>query len=612
MDSTFDRLLLDVNPDGVVITTLAGKVVYWNNGAESMFGFPRVEAIGTFLEAIHVPIDRLEEHRERLAETIRSGRADFESVRLCRDGSAVYVSVSFRSVREPDGTVAHVLSTLKDVTDRKRLRQAKLVEARFGDLLESIPDAIVLVNSTGRIVLANGQAETLFGYARGAMRGLSVESLLPGRFRAVHATHRSAFFAQPRTRSMGANLDLYGLRLDGSEFPVEISLSPLQTDEGMMTMSAVRDISDRKRAEQKFRGLLESAPDAMVIVDKRGDIVLVNSQTEKLFGYSRAELLGEKVETLVPTRFRSHHPAHRTDFFIEPTPRAMGAGIDLYALRRDGSEFPVEINLSPLETEEGTLVSSAIRDITDRKRIESALSDKNVELEASAEAKNRFLANMSHELRTPLNAIIGFTGTLLMKLPGPLLEAQEKQLSIIQNSARHLLSLINDLLDVAKIEAGKVELNAEPTSCSAIVEEVAASMRPLADRKGLRFEVSLPASDVALVTDRRALTQIVINLAGNAVKYTNAGRVDIALRQWTEDGATRTEFTITDTGCGIRPEDQAKLFQAFTQLDSSSTRRFEGTGLGLHLSQKLAEILGGRIRFESAYGRGSTFTLTLT
>lgn len=250
-------------------------------------------------------------------------------------------------------------------------------------------------------------------------------------------------------------------------------------------------------------------------------------------------------------------------------------------------------------------------EITERKRIENILHEKNIELQEAATAKNHFLANMSHELRTPLNAIIGFTGTMLMKLPGPLTKDQEKQLSTIQNSARHLLSLINDLLDVAKIESGKIELKPESTSCSRIVEEVAASLRPLAEKKGLEFEVRLPPAEIFILTDRRALTQIIINLTNNAIKYTESGRIVVALTQGIEPGEATTEFSISDTGCGIKAEDQPRLFQAFTQLDSSSTRRYEGTGLGLYLSQKLAQLLGARITFTSEYGKGSTFTLCI-
>jgi len=248
------------------------------------------------------------------------------------------------------------------------------------------------------------------------------------------------------------------------------------------------------------------------------------------------------------------------------------------------------------------------RKVRERTRELQAAKDK---AESSDRLKSEFLANMSHELRTPLNAIIGFTGTMLMRLPGPLTADQDKQLRTIQNSARHLLSLINDLLDVAKIESGKIELKFEPVSCAGVIEEVAGALRPLAERKNLQLKTSMPSADLVIHTDRRALSQIVINLTNNAIKYTDAGQVALGMSERKEDGSVFTEFEVSDTGCGIRPEDQARLFQAFSQVDSSSTRRHEGTGLGLHLSQKLAELLGATIAFHSEFGKGSTFTLRI-
>ena len=216
---------------------------------------------------------------------------------------------------------------------------------------------------------------------------------------------------------------------------------------------------------------------------------------------------------------------------------------------------------------------------------------------------------MSHELRTPLNAIIGFTGTLLMKLAGPLTPDQEKQLETIQSSGTHLLSLINDLLDLAKIESGKLQINREVVVCRQVLEDVATSLRGLAEGKGLAFGITEPGGELTVRTDRRALTQILLNLANNAIKFTETGRINLGLNRRRDNGHCLTEFSVADTGTGITPEDQAKLFQAFQQVGTAGLRRHEGTGLGLYLSQKLAGLLGGHIEFQSEFGKGSTFRL---
>lgn len=363
------------------------------------------------------------------------------------------------------------------------------------------------------------------------------------------------------------------------------------------------------RDDSLFRDLLESAPDAMVIVDHDGTIVLVNSQTERLFGYRREDLLGRSIEVLVPERFRPQHSEHRRNYFAEPRPRGMGAGLDLSGLRHSGEEFPVEISLSPLRTSERLLVSASIRDVTERRRVERVLQEKNIELERASAAKDRFLASMSHELRTPLNAIIGFTGTLLMRLPGPLTSEQQHQLETVRSSARHLLSLINELLDLAKIESGSIELRPEPVRVEDVVHQVINTLRPLAEAKGLVLGSVLPPGGVMALADERALHQILLNLTNNAIKFTERGFVRVELGV-TDAPERPVEIAVIDTGIGISPEDQAQLFKAFTPLTGASGRS-DGTGLGLHLSQKLADLLNGTIRFTSAPGQGSTFTLAL-
>src|SRR5579871_1016758 len=266
------------------------------------------------------------------------------------------------------------------------------------------------------------------------------------------------------------------------------------------------------RHPEIYQRLFDAAPDAIVVIDDEGKILEVNAKAEMMFGYRAEELNGETIEILIPERFRSRHVGYRAGYMAAPGSRPMGIGLQLFGRQKDGAEFPVDIMLSPSKGSDGNLTMAVIRDISERKRLEET-QKKNMELEAANVAKNRFLATMSHELRTPLNAILGFTGTLLMKLPGPLTDEQERQLRIVQWSARHLLSLINDVLDLAKVQSGKRELDLVVVPVTEVVRDVAASLASRAAEKGLGFEHSVADDALLVTTDRRSLRQILLNLA---------------------------------------------------------------------------------------------------
>ena len=354
--------------------------------------------------------------------------------------------------------------------------------------------------------------------------------------------------------------------------------------------------------------LLDAAPVAIVAVDEAGRIVHLNAQVERLFGYDRAELLGMSVEQLVPERFRGAHPALRSGYNAAPAARSMGAGRDLFGLRRDGSEMPVEIGLSPISTPQGRFVLATIIDITERKRAEElrlqtvserrrridAEADRDRALDAS-QLKSQFVAAMSHELRTPLNAIIGMTELLS---GNELTARQRNYVEKINESAEALLGTISSILDFSKIEAGKIQLDARRFELESIVCGAVDVLAQIARQKGLRLHCFVdPAVPRTLVGDPDRLRQILLNLIGNAVKFTAQGRVVVrALAGDANASTVEVRFEIDDTGIGISSDALPKLFQPFVQADDSASRQFGGTGLGLSISKRLAELMGARSR----------------
>ncbi len=476
--------------------------------------------------------------------------------------------------------------------------------------LHAAPDAIVVVDQQGTILAVNRLTEEMFGYPAGELVGRRAEALVPERFRVAHGRHRTAYIRAPRTRPMGAGQELLGRRKDGSEFPVQISLSPFQTETGTRVISIIRDVTALKQAEEKFRGLLESAPDAILVVDAAGRITIVNSQAETMFDYGRHELLGRPIEMLVPDRFRPTHTADRQHYAAAPRTRPMGAGRALSGCRKDGTEFPVEISLSPLKTEHGLLVMSIIRDMTERTRIEEerrALIAAQIRAEEISRAKDQFLMTLSHELRTPLTAILGWAKLVTHEESD--IGVMREALRTIERSAEAQARIIDDVLEMSRMISGKVHLHIELTDPVLVVHAVLQTLRPSASAKRIRLNEEIDPDVVPLPADQSRMEQIVWNLVANAIKFSPK---DSVITVKLERRSSNLEIVVSDSGEGIGPESLPYVFEPFFQADGSTTRTHGGLGLGLSVVRQLVELHGGQISVESAgRGQGATFRVSL-
>jgi PAS domain S-box-containing protein len=495
---------------------------------------------------------------------------------------------------------------------------------RQAGLLDLVSDAIIVCDFEGQIIYWNRGAETLYGWSREQAVGRVSHELLRTTFPIPLQSIKNAL---RDTRHWDG--DLHQTIRDGSMVIVSSRWAVRDTETNeLQILESNRDITAQKRTQQafvgvnreltsrveelqrserRFRAFVDLAPDAVVIANGDGTIVLVNLQTEKQFGYTRDELVGESLEMLLPARFRTRHPKHRSEYMSNPRVRSMGDGLDLYGLRKNGEEFPVEISLSPIEIAEGVLISSTIRDVSQRNRLGTALGEKNILLEAADHAKDLFLASMSHELRTPLQVIIGFADLLAEEVEGPLTGKQKRSVAHILDGSQHLLKLLNDILDLSKIEAGEMRLRLGFFDTADAIKEMVTSVQLQVKAKSILLETSTNGCQM-LHADPLRFKQILGNLLGNAIKFTPVGG-RISITATLRNGFI--EIRVSDTGIGIAKEEQEAVFDKFHQVGATISGPQPGTGLGLSITRALVEGHGGRIWLESESGKGSHFIFTI-
>lgn len=465
----------------------------------------------------------------------------------------------------------------------------------FEEIFERSPVATLLVNADGQIDLVNRHVESLFQYSRTELVGQKIEILVPESIRGRHPELVKEYMNAPLSRKMGKGRNLFGVRKDQSQFPVEVGLNPIETNGRTFVVSSVIDITDRLRAEERFKAAVDAAPNGMLMIDSKRTIVMINKKIEEIFGYSRNELIGNSIETLVPEDFKAHHPKFVESYVKKPEPRSMGIGRELFGRHKSGKLVPVEIGLQPIFNEGEVFVISSVVDITYRRNADAEIKHKTAEIE-------EFSYRTSHDLRSPLKSIAGMADCVLEYLSEGNTSMAAESTGKISHLANKLMALVEDILTLTKVDASNEEMKSFDFDefASLALEKFQASFQENNVEAQFSFHHK---RDLVVQTTR--LSQILDNLINNAIKYCNKENSKRFVKLQTFNNANKFFIQVEDNGSGIPNERQSEVFSMFKRFHSTA---IPGSGLGLYLVKKQVQKLGAQISFESS-GSGTTFYL---